>query len=118
MRTTGTTLFLDCCTLTIDRFNPVTRKIELNEIPIPQPQPHEVLVKIKCASLCHSDVMLFAPNDALQMTKDAKPITMGHEATGVVAGVGSDITAFKEGDPVGFICAEQSCFECHPCKNV
>ncbi|KAI0139682.1 chaperonin 10-like protein [Pestalotiopsis sp. NC0098] len=100
------------------QFNPVTRKIELNEVPIPQPKPHEVLVQIKCASLCHSDVMLFAPNDALQMTKDAKPITMGHEATGVVAGVGSDVTKFKEGDPVGFICAEQSCFECHPCKNV
>lgn len=100
------------------RFNLATREIELNDIPIPEPQPHEILVKILCASLCHSDLMLFAPNEALSMTKDVQPITMGHEATGVIAGVGSGVTGFREGDPVGFICAEKSCFECYPCKNV
>jgi D-arabinose 1-dehydrogenase-like Zn-dependent alcohol dehydrogenase len=62
--------------------------------------------------------MLFAPNEALQVSDDVKPITMGHEATGVIAGVGSDVQGFKEGDAVGFICAEKSCFECGPCKNV
>lgn len=85
---------------------------------MPEPKPHEVLVKVLCASLCHSDVMLFQPNEALAVSKEAKPTTMGHEATGRVAKVGSAVTGFKEGDAVGFICAEQSCFECHPCKNV
>ncbi|KAI1852251.1 hypothetical protein JX266_002429 [Neoarthrinium moseri] len=62
--------------------------------------------------------MLFDPNEALQSTKDTKPITMGHEASGLVVTAGSDVTGFKEGDPVGFICAEKSCFECYACKNV
>lgn len=38
-------------------------KVHINEIPIPKPGPGKLLVKIVAASLCHSDVMLFVPND-------------------------------------------------------
>lgn len=93
--------------------------MHLNEVPIPKTQPHELLVKILCAGLCHSDVLLFTPNESMPAPKDAKPITMGHEGSGVVVEVGSAVSeGFKEGDPVGFICAEKSCFECEACRNV
>ncbi|KAH8675917.1 chaperonin 10-like protein [Xylariales sp. PMI_506] len=104
-------------TMRAQQFDAKDRKVHLNEIPIPEPEPHQVLVKILCASLCHSDAMLFAPNESLAYT-DAKPVTMGHEATGLVVRTGSEVTEFKEGDPVGFICAEKACFECDPCRNV
>jgi propanol-preferring alcohol dehydrogenase len=94
-------------------------KLHLNEIPIPTPQAHELLVKMSCASLCHSDVMLFEPNDqGLILGKN--PVTIGHEGTGRVVSTGSgDIAGkFNKGDAVGFICAVECCFECYACKEV
>ena len=91
--------------------------MHLNEIPIPEPKSHEVLVKVACASLCHSDVMHFEPNEqGLILGKN--PVTIGHEATGYVVETGSGVSGFKEGDKVGFICVVDSCFECEPCKKV
>ncbi|KAF2098486.1 GroES-like protein [Rhizodiscina lignyota] len=92
-------------------------KLHLNEIPIPEPKPHEILVKVVCASLCHSDVMHFEPNDQ-GLILGQNPVTIGHEATGRVVQPGSNVKGFKEGDEVGFICPVECCFECKPCKEV
>lgn len=94
-------------------------KLHLNEIPIPEPKAHELLVKVSCATLCHSDVMLFEPNDQ-GLILGENPHTIGHEATGLVVQPGSGPVAsqFKEGDPVGFICATECCFQCRQCKEV
>ncbi|KAF2661712.1 GroES-like protein [Lophiostoma macrostomum CBS 122681] len=93
-------------------------KLHLNEVPIPEPRDHELLVKIGCASLCHSDVMLFEPNDQ-GLILGQNPVTIGHEGTGTVVKSGSSEAAskFKEGDAVGFICAVECCFECKQCKQ-
>ncbi|KAF2747057.1 alcohol dehydrogenase [Sporormia fimetaria CBS 119925] len=107
-------------TMLAQQYDPRDNKLHLNTIPIPSPRPHELLVKIACASLCHSDVMLFEPNDQGLILGDQKPVTIGHEATGYVVEPGSGETAqkFKQGDPVGFICAVECCFECKPCREV
>src|SRR4051794_18127349 len=77
-------------------------KLHLNEIPIPTPKPNELLIKIACASLCHSDAMMFEPNDqGLILGKN--PVTLGHEATGFVVEAGSGTSGFKPGDKVGFL---------------
>ncbi|KAI1322621.1 GroES-like protein [Xylariaceae sp. FL0255] len=102
----------------VDRFDPRDKKICLNDIPIPEPKPHEILVKVACASLCHTDTMWFDPNEALQLSTEAKPVTLGHEASGTVVGVGPAVKDFKISDPVGFLCTEGSCFECRACKEV
>jgi propanol-preferring alcohol dehydrogenase len=101
------------------RYDPRDNKIHLNEIPIPSPKSNEILVKIACASLCHSDVMLFEPNDQ-GLVLGSSPVTMGHEAAGWVVEVGSEAqsSGFKEGDTVGFIPAKDCCYECEPCKTV
>lgn len=105
--------------LTESRYDQRDNKLHLNEVPIPEPREHELLVKIKNASLCHSDVMLFEPNDqGLILGKN--PVTIGHEATGTIVGRGSGEVAsqFKDGDNVGFLCAVECCFECYTCRNV
>ncbi|ORY04288.1 chaperonin 10-like protein, partial [Clohesyomyces aquaticus] len=101
------------------RYDARDNKLHLNEIPIPEPRDHEVLVKVACASLCHSDVMLFEPNDQ-GLILGQNPVTIGHEATGVVVSTGSGEAAskFKKGDSVGFICAVECCFECKQCRTV
>ncbi|KIW06044.1 uncharacterized protein PV09_03220 [Verruconis gallopava] len=91
-------------------------KVHINEVPIPTPGPGKLLVQIKSASLCHSDVMMFEPNDqGLILGKN--PVTMGHEAAGIVVGLGEGVTDFKEGDKVGFLPAIDCCFECEPCRK-
>lgn len=63
--------------------------------------------------------MLFEPNDqGLILGKN--PLTIGHEATGNVVSTGSSEAAskFKKGDPVGFMCPVECCFQCYSCKNV
>jgi propanol-preferring alcohol dehydrogenase len=105
--------------LTVHRYDQRDNKLHLNEIPVPEPREHELLVKIQNASLCHSDVMLFEPNDqGLILGKN--PVTIGHEATGTVVGRGSGEVAgrFQEGDHVGFLCAVECCFDCANCRDV
>ncbi|KAB5571859.1 chaperonin 10-like protein [Coniochaeta sp. 2T2.1] len=92
-------------------------KLHLNEIPIPTPKPNELLIKVACASLCHSDVMMFEPNDQ-GLILGQNPVTLGHEATGFVVEAGSESSGFKPGDKVGFLPAMDCCFDCHQCKNV
>lgn len=75
-----------------------------------------MLVQILCASLCHSDIMIFEPNDEMQYPD--KPTTMGHEATGQVVEMGVNAKGFNVGDKVGFNPATNVCFECIPCKQV
>ncbi|KAF2739505.1 GroES-like protein [Polyplosphaeria fusca] len=106
-------------TMRAQQYDARDNKLHLNEIPIPEPREHEVLVKVVCASLCHSDVMLFEPNDqGLILGKN--PVTIGHEASGTVvkAGSGSEASKFKEGDNVGFLCAVECCFDCTQCRTV
>ena len=106
-------------TMLAQQYDASDNKLHLNEVPIPQPREHELLVKIQCASLCHTDVMLFEPNEqGLKLGKSL--VTIGHEGTGrvVMTGSGEVARKFKENDPVGFICAVDCCFECHSCKNV
>jgi propanol-preferring alcohol dehydrogenase len=89
----------------------------LNEIPIPTPGPKQLLVKIKCASLCHSDVMLFESNDQGLILGEDPCVTLGHEASGTVVELGEGAEGFKVGDDVGFLPAMDCCFECKPCKE-
>lgn len=98
------------------RYDGSDNKVHLNEIPIPTPGPGKILVKIACASLCHSDVMLFEPNDQGLLLGN-KPVTMGHEASGTVVELGEGVADFKIGDPVGFLPATDCCFECEPCRK-
>jgi propanol-preferring alcohol dehydrogenase len=100
----------------LNRFDAADNKVHLNEIPIPSPGPGKILVKIACASLCHSDVMLFEPNDQGLLLGN-KPVTMGHEASGTVVELGEGVTDFKIGDAVGFLPALDCCFECEPCRK-
>lgn len=96
--------------------DPKDLKIYINEIPIPKPTDDQILVKILCASLCHSDIMIFEPSEGMQYPD--KPTTMGHEATGTIVQLGANAKGFSIGDNVGFNPATNVCFDCHACRNV
>ncbi|MGW2345009.1 NAD(P)-dependent alcohol dehydrogenase [Streptomyces sp. NPDC001661] len=74
---------------------------------------HDVLIDIKFAGICHSDI-----HQAREGWGEAIfPMVPGHEIAGVVEAVGAGVTRFKVGDRVGVGCMVDSCGECEPCKT-
>jgi D-arabinose 1-dehydrogenase-like Zn-dependent alcohol dehydrogenase len=100
---------------TTHRFDPKTRQVQLADIEIPEPSENEILVKVLGSSLCSSDRLLFDPDFFLTKTLE-HPVTMGHEATGIIIKVGGAVESFSTGDAVGFL-ASSGCFECAHCKT-
>ncbi|MCX5531643.1 NAD(P)-dependent alcohol dehydrogenase [Streptomyces sp. NBC_00006] len=74
---------------------------------------HDVLIDIKFAGICHSDI-----HQAREGWGEAIfPMVPGHEIAGVVEAVGAGVTKYKVGDRVGVGCMVDSCGECEPCKS-
>jgi uncharacterized zinc-type alcohol dehydrogenase-like protein len=72
----------------------------------------DVLIEIKFAGICHSDI-----HQAREGWGEAIfPMVPGHEIAGVVTEVGSGVTKFAVGDRVGVGCMVDSCRECDNCK--
>lgn len=72
----------------------------LNDIEEPVAGPGEVVLDVKAAGLCHSDVGVLEDEGWLALLP-VIPVTMGHEVAGVVAEVGEGVTNVKVGDRVG-----------------
>ncbi|MFF6993525.1 NAD(P)-dependent alcohol dehydrogenase [Streptomyces sp. NPDC008313] len=72
----------------------------------------DVLIDIKFAGICHSDIHQARDGWA----EGIFPMVPGHEIAGVVAEVGSGVTRFAVGDRVGVGCMVDSCRECENCR--
>lgn len=70
--------------------------VELHEVPVPTPAPHEVLVRVRAAGICHSDVHYRAGRSRVEPL----PLTLGHEVAGEIAAVGDDVHSHAVGDRV------------------
>ncbi|KAF2324723.1 hypothetical protein GH714_016496 [Hevea brasiliensis] len=74
---------------------------------------NDVTIKILYCGICHTDLH-HARNDwGITMY----PVVPGHEITGVITKVGSNVKNFKVGDRVGVGCLAASCLECEFCKS-
>ena len=72
--------------------------IALNDVPEPVVGPTDVLVDVKAAGICHSDIGFL--DGTISSLLGSKPITLGHESAGVVARLGSQVSGFAIGDRV------------------
>ncbi len=91
-------------------FIPEPGKIEWRDIPIRDPGIKEVMIKVKAAAICGSDLHLFKgkhPSATL-------PAAVGHELSGEVLSCGSEVTRIKIGDRVT-VEPVIACGECHFC---
>ena len=68
------------------------KKLVVDEIEIPDPRPDQVIVKLHSSGVCHSQL------HQMHNTKTATPALLGHEGTGTVTAVGSEVTHVKPGD--------------------
>lgn len=75
--------------------------MKIEEVPDPRPGANEILVAIKAAAICRTDIEIFAGTMVHLKTGLLKlPRIPGHEWAGVVTEVGSAVTRFKLGDRV------------------
>src|SRR5258708_17043394 len=97
---------------------------EIREVKIPSYGPSDVLVKVKVASICGTDLHIYNW-DRWAQNRIHPPLIPGHEFCGEVAAFGDEVTSVKEGD---FVSAEMhvacgKCLQCrtgeaHICQNV
>jgi propanol-preferring alcohol dehydrogenase len=85
---------------------------ELREVPVPEPGPGQVLIKLGGAGACHTDLHLMdEPADRLP----GLPFTLGHENAGWVEKLGPGATGFARGDPV-IVYGPWGCGTCANCR--
>lgn len=86
--------------------------LELWEKPIPQPAADEVLVKVRAAAICGTDVHIRAWNEWSQKRMHP-PVTIGHEFCGEVVELGKDVKGIEIGD----IVSAESHIPCNVCSD-
>ena len=88
------------------------KPLVIEEVPVPDPGPGQILVKIAASGVCHTDLHA-AEGD--WPVKPKPPFIPGHEGVGHVAAVGAGVTHVKEGDRVGVPWLYTACGHCGHC---
>jgi D-arabinose 1-dehydrogenase-like Zn-dependent alcohol dehydrogenase len=99
-------------TMRAERFYAESKTIAVEDVPIPEPGPGEVLVKVAYCGICHSDLSLI--NGTFPSQRPV--VTQGHEASGTIARLGPDVTGWAEGDRV-IVAAGRPCTACPNCRR-
>jgi alcohol dehydrogenase len=88
-----------------------SRPLEILEVDLAPPGPGEVLLRVRAAGLCHSDLSVIDGNRPRPL-----PMVLGHEGAGVVEEIGAGVTDLSVGDHVvtTFV---PSCGHCSPCQD-
>ena len=86
--------------------------LQIQDLPIPEPGPGEVLVRMDTSGLCHTDIHA-AHGD--WPVKPTPPFTPGHEGIGFVEKLGAGVTTRAVGDRVAIAWLGYACGECQHC---
>lgn len=92
------------------------KKIEIYELPVPEVNDHEVLVKVEQTGICGTDVHEYKGDPFGYI-----PIQLGHEGTGTIVKLGKNVTADYYGKPLAVgdkvVTGLKPCGVCDTCKN-
>ncbi|WDP92019.1 MAG: zinc-dependent alcohol dehydrogenase family protein [Desulfobacter sp.] len=87
--------------------------LESAVLPVPEPAPEEILVRVSACGVCHTEldeIEGWTPPPVL-------PVVLGHQVVGRVAETGSNAGRFKEGDRVGVAWIHSACGRCRFCRQ-
>lgn len=87
--------------------------LRLAEIPIPQPQEEEILIKVKACGICRTDLHVVDG----ELPHPTLPIVPGHQIVGIVEKIGPGVNNFKAGDRVGVAWLQGCCGHCKYCLS-
>ncbi|MDE6957506.1 MAG: alcohol dehydrogenase catalytic domain-containing protein [Lachnospiraceae bacterium] len=86
------------------------KKLAVFTEPLPEPGPHEMVIRITISGICHSEMPTYLGEGSMEMKGPLGfsrivdyvpyPASFGHEPTGVVEKIGTEVTRFKVGDRV------------------
>ena len=95
----------------ISNFRDNRNPLELVELPEPVPREGELLVRVSACGVCHTEL------DEIEgrTPPPAFPIVLGHQAVGIVAGIGKMVARFSMGDRVGIGWIFSACGHCDAC---
>ena len=86
--------------------------LEVRDIPIPEPMHHQVLVRVTVCGFCHHDRSIMS---GILRRGVASNVVLGHEISGIVEEIGSQVTSLNIGDHVVSILTE-ACGRCDRCN--
>jgi propanol-preferring alcohol dehydrogenase len=90
------------------------KPLVIEDVPVPQPGPGEVLVKVKACGVCHTDLHAASGDWPV---KPVPPFIPGHEVAGIVAALGPGVKNLKVGDAVGVAWLHDACMSCEYCET-
>jgi alcohol dehydrogenase len=104
-------------TMLVARMHTIGAPLQLDTLPVPEPGPTDVLVRVKACNLVPNikNVLTHWPQWHPEMPLPALPGSFGLDATGVIAKVGSQVLSLKPGDRVYSI-AGMGCGSCRACR--
>ncbi len=71
--------------------------LHLTELPIPTPEPGQVLLKLHACGVCHTDLHILDG----ELARPKLPLVLGHQIVGTIVGFGSQARRFRAGERVG-----------------
>ena len=90
----------------------VGQPLVLREVPIPQPEAHQVLIRVQACAVCRTDLHIVdgeLPNPKL-------PLILGHEIVGEVVQRGAEVSTLQVGQRVGVPWLGWTCGACRYCE--
>lgn len=90
-----------------------TPEFEVREVPIPELEAYQVLIKNMSCGICGTDVHIY--HGEAGSAEVTPPVILGHEFSGIVEKVGSKVTAVQPGDHVT-VDPNMYCKTCRPCR--
>ncbi len=88
-----------------------SKPLRITELELSEPGPEEVLIKVRAAGLCHSDLSVVDGN-----RPRPTPMLLGHEASGIVEKVGEKVTDLEVGQQVSTVFLPR-CGDCVNCRT-
>jgi propanol-preferring alcohol dehydrogenase len=90
-----------------------TSPLRLKDIPVPEPGPGEVRLKVRCCAICRTDLHVIEGD----LPKKKLPIVPGHQIVGIVDKVGEGCSIIREGERVGAAWLRYTCGDCLFCNR-
>lgn len=91
------------------------RTFRLTEMPLEDPSPGEVQVRVGAVGICGSDLHAYSEG-GVGSTPNVYPMVLGHEPAGVIVKTGADVRGFAKGDR-GALEPALHCYHCEFCLN-
>jgi len=87
--------------------------LRLIDLPIPQPNPNQVLIRVHACALCRTDLHIVDG----ELTSPKLPLVLGHQIVGTVIALGENVKEIRAGDRIGVPWLGGSCGVCDYCLN-